>query len=74
MLLTFDVLKIDFLVVDVIELDVLGARQNIWNGQEKNYFFAQNVMGRGFILLWKETLFGFAGLSHSLITDIKKIK
>jgi hypothetical protein len=27
MLLTFDVLKIDFLVVDVIELDVFGARQ-----------------------------------------------
>jgi hypothetical protein len=26
MLLTFDVLKIDFLVVDVMELDVLGAR------------------------------------------------
>jgi hypothetical protein len=26
MLLTIDVLKIDFLVVDVIELDVLGAR------------------------------------------------
>ena len=26
MLLTFDVIKIDFLVVDVIELDVFGAR------------------------------------------------
>jgi hypothetical protein len=34
--LTIDVFKIDFLVVDVLELDVLGARrEKVWMNQNK---------------------------------------